>query len=108
MVKSELIQHIANKQQSLSPEDVELSVNHILDYLCESLGNGDRIEIRGFGSFNLHYRPPRNAHNPKTGEKLETIAKYWPHFKAGKELKVRVNVNKANVKKDDDKTGEEV
>jgi integration host factor subunit beta len=91
MVKSELIQRIATKQQSLSLEDVEVSVNHILDHLCEALGKGDRIEIRGFGSFNLRYRAPRNAHNPKTGEKLATEAKYWPHFKAGKELKVRIN-----------------
>lgn len=91
MVKSELINRIAAKQQSLSLEDVEVSVNQILDHLCDALGSGERIEVRGFGSFSLHYRPPRKAHNPKTGEKLHTEAKYWPHFKAGKELKVRIN-----------------
>ncbi len=98
MVKSELIHFIANKQQSLSLEDVELSINNVLDYMCDALSNGNRIEIRGFGSFSLHYRPPRNAHNPKTGEKLATEAKYWPHFKAGKELKQRINAKNSDKK----------
>lgn len=91
MVKSELIQRIANKQHCLSLEDIELSVNHLLDHLCNALTEGKRIEIRGFGSFTLHYRSPRQAHNPKTGEKVETSAKYWPHFKPGKDLKERIN-----------------
>jgi integration host factor subunit beta len=95
MVKSELIhlitERLAEKRQHLPLEDVELSVNQIFDYLSETLSQNGRIEIRGFGSFNLHYRPPRNAHNPKTGEKLATIAKYMPHFKPGKELRERVN-----------------
>ena len=91
MVKSELIQAISIKQQSLLLRDVELSVNHVLDCMATVLSNGGRIEIRGFGSFNLHYRPPRNAHNPKTGEKVATIAKHTPHFKPGKELRDRVN-----------------
>lgn len=91
MVKSELIIKIANKQDSLSLKDVELSVNHILECMSESLGNGDRIEIRGFGSFCLHYRPPRKAHNPKTGARVYTEAKYTPHFKPGKDLRERVN-----------------
>lgn len=95
MVKSELIyliaQHMAEKRQHLPLEDVEMSVNQIFEYLSETLSQNGRIEIRGFGSFNLHYRPPRNAHNPKTGEKLATEAKYMPHFKAGKDLRDRVN-----------------
>ncbi len=91
MVKSELINLIANKQQSLSLRDVELGVNQVLDCMSDTLSQGGRIEIRGFGSFNLHYRPPRNAHNPKTGEKVATIAKHTPHFKPGKELRDRVN-----------------
>jgi len=95
MVKSELIQQIASRQHGLSLEDVELSINQILDYMSDMLSKGTRIEIRGFGSFSLHYRPPRNAHNPKTGEKLETVAKYWPHFKCGKELRVRLNAKMA-------------
>ena len=93
MVKSELIQRIANKQHCLSLEDIEVSVNHIFDHLCNALTEGKRIEIRGFGSFTLHYRSPRKAHNPKTGEKVETPAKYWPHFKPGKDLKERINNN---------------
>jgi integration host factor subunit beta len=91
MVKSELIQRIASKQHCLSLEDIELSVNHLLDHLCNALTEGKRIEIRGFGSFSLHYRSPRQAHNPKTGAKVETLAKYWPHFKPGKDLKERIN-----------------
>ena len=91
MVKSELIHLIASKQSSLSVEDIELSVNHILECMSNSLSEGNRIEIRGFGSFSLHYRPAREAHNPKTGEKVSTVAKYTPHFKPGKELRERVN-----------------
>ena len=91
MVKSELIQAISTKQHNLSLRDVELSVNQLLDCMANVLSSGGRIEIRGFGSFSLHYRPPRNAHNPKTGEKVATIAKHTPHFKPGKELRDRVN-----------------
>ena len=61
--------------------------------MSEILNNGGRIEIRGFGSFNLHFRPPRRAHNPKTGEKLVTNPKYAVHFKPGKELREKVNGN---------------
>ena len=91
MIKSELIEAIARKQPHMTDHDVEVSVNHILEYMIDNLTHGGRIEIRGFGSFSLHYRPPRNAHNPKTGKKLVTVAKYTPHFKAGKELRERVN-----------------
>ena len=91
MVKSELINIIANRQQSLPIKDIELGINQILEALSTTLSQGDRIEIRGFGSFNLHYRPPRNAHNPKTGEKLVTNPKYAVHFKPGKELRERVD-----------------
>jgi len=98
MVKSELINRIANQQDSLSLKDVELSVNHILECMSTSLGKGDRIEIRGFGSFSLHYRPPRKAHNPKTGERVYTEAKYTPHFKPGKDLRERVNESRLTTK----------
>lgn len=91
MVKSELIAKIADKINTLPIKDVELSVNHVLECLSDHLGRGDRIEIRGFGSFSLHYRPPRRAHNPKTGERVYTTAKYTPHFKPGKDLRDRVN-----------------
>lgn len=91
MVKSELIQIIEKKYQQLSKQDVEMSVNTIIESMSSSLSRNERIEIRGFGSFSLHYRPPRIAHNPKTGDRLHTEAKYTPHFKPGKALKERVN-----------------
>ncbi|QTS83720.1 integration host factor subunit beta [Coxiella endosymbiont of Amblyomma nuttalli] len=91
MVKSELIDQIAAQQKTLSLQDVESSVNHILECMSVMLAQGERIEIRGFGSFSLHYRPPRKAHNPKTGERVCTEAKYTPHFKPGKGLRERVN-----------------
>lgn len=97
MVKSELINRIASHQSILSLKDVELSVNHILEKMSNCLGKGDRIEIRGFGSFSLHYRPPRKAHNPKTGERVYTTAKYTPHFKPGKDLRERVNESRATI-----------
>ena len=91
MIKSELIVSIANQQKHMTDRDIELSINRLIEYMCSALSNGERIEIRGFGSFSLHYRPPRNAHNPKTGKKLVTVCKYTPHFKPGKELRERVN-----------------
>ncbi|MFT6318952.1 MAG: integration host factor subunit beta, partial [Candidatus Azotimanducaceae bacterium] len=70
MTKSELIEKIASVQHQLSAKDVELAVKMMLDQMAEALAGGDRIEIRGFGSFSLHYRPPRLGRNPKTGEKV--------------------------------------
>lgn len=93
MIKSELIAAIAKQQQLMGDRDIELSVNRLIDYLCEALARGERIEIRGFGCFTMRHRPPRQAHNPKTGEKLVTEAKYTPHFKPGKELRDRVNLS---------------
>ena len=106
MVKSGLIQRMTERQDNLPLKDVELSVNHLLEVMSETLSNGDRIEIRGFGSFNLHYRPPRRAHNPKTGERVFTEAKHTPHFKPGKELRDRVNESRATtaIKDHDDDT----
>ena len=94
MVKSELIAKIASKQTHLSLKDIELGINHIVERMSNSLGKGHRIEIRGFGSFSLHYRPPRKAHNPKTGARVYTAAKHTPHFKPGKDLRDRVNENR--------------
>jgi integration host factor subunit beta len=91
MTKSELILHLANRFSQLSVKDTELSVKEILDAMTESLASGARIEIRGFGSFSLNYRPPRLGRNPKTGDKVHVAAKYVPHFKAGKEMRARVN-----------------
>ena len=91
MTKSELIERIALQQKQLSTKDVELAVKMIIEYMAQSLSNGERIEIRGFGSFSLHYRQPRRGRNPKTGETVDLIAKYVPHFKPGKEMRERVN-----------------
>jgi integration host factor subunit beta len=91
MVKSELISLIAEKFSTLPIKDVEVGINQILECLGDELCNGGRIEIRGFGSFCLRYRPARNAHNPKTGEKVATDPKHTPYFKPGKELRQRVN-----------------
>lgn len=92
MTKSELIERLAERMRVQLPEkDVELAVKAILDCMVHSLANGERIEVRGFGSFSLHYRPPRVGRNPKTGEAVSLSGKYVPHFKAGKELRERVN-----------------
>jgi integration host factor subunit beta len=90
MTKSELIAKLAARY----PQLVELAVKMILDAMGKSLAQGQRIEIRGFGSFGLNYRPPRTGRNPKSGEKVQVPAKYVPHFKAGKELRERVDVKK--------------
>ena len=78
-------------------------MNLILDQMTHALATNDRIEIRGFGSFSLHYRPPRQAHNPKTGERVYTQPKYSPHFKPGKALREKVDASKAHcdIKRDD-------
>jgi integration host factor subunit beta len=91
MTKSELIARLAQRFPQLVAKDADLSVKVILDALAETLAKGERIEIRGFGSFSLNYRPPRIGRNPKTGVKVEVPAKFVPHFKAGKELRERVD-----------------
>jgi integration host factor subunit beta len=91
MTKSELIEYITEKQNQLPLRDVELAVKLLLDYMSEILASGNRIEIRGFGSFSLHYRAPRIGRNPKTGESVALEGKYVPHFKPGKEMRDRVN-----------------
>lgn len=91
MTKSELVEIIAAKQTQLSVKDVELAVKTIIDLMSETLSSGQRIEIRGFGSFSLHYRSPRVGRNPKTGDSVILDAKYVPHFKPGKELRDTVN-----------------
>ena len=91
MIKSELIANLAAKMTHLPEQHVTDGVNHILHLMSDALVAGTRIEIRGFGSFSLHYRPPRNAHNPKTGQRVVTAAKYSLHFKPGKDLRERIN-----------------
>ncbi len=99
MTKSELIEILLKEQSHLKHEDVELAVKTILDLMGQSLADGERIEIRGFGSFCLHYRPPRIGRNPKSGEPVTLSEKHVPHFKPGKELRERVNnqINKMDI-----------
>ncbi|MFT6030598.1 MAG: integration host factor subunit beta [Oleiphilaceae bacterium] len=91
MTKSELVEIIASKQTQLSVKDVELAVKTLIDLMSNTLSSGQRIEIRGFGSFSLHYRASRLGRNPKTGESVSLDAKFVPHFKPGKELRDKVN-----------------
>lgn len=92
MTKSELIARLAGRFPQLVAKDADYAVKMILDAMTDSLSHGDRIEIRGFGSFALNYRPPRLGRNPKSGERVEVAEKYVPHFKAGKELRERVDL----------------
>ena len=91
MTKSELIAQLASRYPQLVATDAEMAVKTILDAVSRSLAEGKRVEIRGFGSFSLNYRPPRTGRNPKTGAKVDVPEKYVPHFKAGKELRERVD-----------------
>ena len=95
MIKSELIQTLSKQLPDVSERDLADSVQILLESLSETLASGRRIEIRGFGSFSLHYRPPRNAHNPITGEKVFTKGKHTPHFKPGKALRENVDASRA-------------
>lgn len=91
MTKSELIEILTRRQSHLAGHDVELSVKELLELISGELARGQRIEIRGFGSFSLHFRPPRLGRNPKTGDTVALPGKHVPHFKPGKELRERVN-----------------
>lgn len=90
MTKSELIERLSQKQSYLSPKDVEFAVKSLIEEMALTLAQGGRIEVRGFGSFSLHFRPPRMGRNPKTGDAVPLTGKYVPHFKPGKELRERV------------------
>lgn len=91
MTKSELITQLSDKFSQLVHKDAELSVKTIIDSLGNALSKGGRVEIRGFGSFSLNHRPARLGRNPKTGEKVNVPEKFVPHFKPGKELKIKVD-----------------
>ena len=91
MTKSELIEQLAMRKPELSIKQVESAVKLLLDQITESLATGGRVEVRGFGSFSLHYREPRQGRNPKTGDSVQLDGKYVPHFKPGKELRDQVN-----------------
>ncbi len=99
MTKSDLIARLAERFPQLVAKDADFAVKMILDAMSEALAKGDRIEIRGFGSFSLNYRPPRVGRNPKSGDKVSVPEKWVPHFKAGKELRERVDsaLNKSSV-----------
>ena len=90
MTKSELIEILSQRQLHLKADDVDLAVKSLLEMMGGALSSGDRIEIRGFGSFSVHYRPPRTGRNPKTGDAVALPGKHVPHFKPGKELRERV------------------
>ena len=91
VTKSELIEALAADQKHPAHADVEMAVKTLLEQMSHALASGERIEIRGFGSFSLHFRPPRMGRNPKTGEPVALPGKHVPHFKPGKELRERVN-----------------
>lgn len=91
MTKSELIERLSLKYPELRAQDVEEAVKLMIEKICQSLEKGNRVEIRGFGSFSLHYRDARIGRNPKTGESVKVPAKSIPYFRAGKELRERVD-----------------
>lgn len=95
MTRSDLIAKLAERYSQLQGKDAEMAVKVILESMGSILSQGGRIEIRGFGSFALNYRPPRQGRNPKSGVKVQVPAKYVPHFKAGKELRERVDYKAA-------------
>lgn len=95
ITKSELIEKISLKQNHLAHKDIELSIKSLIEQMSTSLAKGNRIEIRGFGSFSLHFRAPRTGRNPKTGQAVLLPGKHVPHFKPGKELRQRVNRSSA-------------
>ena len=89
--KKDIIDRISREQDQLPHRDIELAVKTIIDCMTRALSSGNRIEIRGFGSFSLRYRKPRVGRNPKSGETVNINERYVPHFKPGKNLKKRVN-----------------
>ena len=94
MTRTELIDQLSLKFPDLQLKDIDMAVRVILEGISSALIKGGRSEIRGFGSFDLNFKPPRNGRNPKTGESVQVPAKYSPHFKAGKELRERVDYPK--------------
>ncbi|KQT83956.1 integration host factor subunit beta [Aurantimonas sp. Leaf443] len=91
MIKSELVQAIASRNPHLYQRDVETIVNAIFDEIIDALSESNRVELRGFGAFSVKNRPPRSGRNPRTGEAVEVEEKWVPFFKAGKELRERLN-----------------
>ena len=91
LTKSDLIRRLSQKQKHLPHNDVDQAINGLIQLMCNALATGERIEVRGFGSFGLRYRRSREARNPASGETINLSSKYVPHFKPGKELRTRIN-----------------
>ena len=97
MNKSELIKRMSDKLDQLSNRDVDLAMHTLIEIMTDSLSSGERIEIRGFGTFSNHFRHPRTVRNPRTGEVgIHKPGKFVPHFKPGKELRKRVDTPRPN------------
>ncbi|PID65161.1 MAG: integration host factor subunit beta [Gammaproteobacteria bacterium] len=97
MTKLELIENLSIQFKHLKAKDVKEAVYITFEEICQTLEDGDRIEIRGFGSFSLHFRDARKGRNPKTGEQVMVKAKAIPYFRAGKEMRQRINDSMAKV-----------
>ncbi|MGU3492691.1 integration host factor subunit beta [Xanthobacteraceae bacterium A53D] len=91
MIKSELVQKIAEANPHLYQRDVENIVNAILDQIVDALAKGDRVELRGFGAFSVKHREARTGRNPRTGKQVDVTEKSVPYFKTGKEMRERLN-----------------
>lgn len=98
MNRSELIERLAMRHSQLKPQEVEDAVKHILEKISASLASGNRVEIRDFGSFSVHHREARTGRNPKTGTPVKVPPKYIPYFRAGKELRERVDASSSHKK----------
>ena len=92
MIKSELIQKLAEAHPHLFHRDIERLVATVFDEIAAALSRGDRVELRGFGAFSVKSRPARKGRNPRTGEAVDVEAKHVPYFKTGKELRERLNI----------------
>ena len=90
ITKSDLIGNLFKNNRHLPNKDVKMAINYLIKMMSKTLSTGEQIEVRGFGSFSLHYYPPRTGRNPKSGEAVNLSGKYVPHFKPGKELRDRV------------------
>ncbi|MBC2857692.1 MULTISPECIES: integration host factor subunit beta [Stappia] len=102
MIKSELVQRIAEQNPHLYQRDVENIVNAILDEITDALRSGNRVELRGFGAFSVKNRPARTGRNPRTGQKVDVEEKFVPFFKTGKEMRERLNDGDGSEDPDDD------
>lgn len=91
MIKSELVAKLAEANPHLYQRDIEILVNSILDEITDALRRGDRVELRGFGTFSIKERDARQGRNPRTGEKVDVNGKNVPYFKCGKEMRIRLN-----------------